>query len=217
MYPKKPKNALQLFLKEKKGQKPANGEKWLTYWITVYSSLSNDKKKKYEEKYKKSKEAYEKKIEQFKNKVFDMPKRPPSGFLMYVSDRMPEIKREKPKADNPTILKQVAKEWQDNKVSNKKEYNDLAEKEKKRFKKQLKEFTKFGYYTKTNEDSKEEEEGDKTQKSKSKSRRKSASKAGSQRTKKNKGSLSQKKTPKDRSRSKSKKSQKVGKSQKSKK
>ena len=217
MCPKKPKSALQFYLKEKKGQKPANGEKWLTYWTTIYSSLSNDKKKKYEEKYKKSIEVYEKKMEKFKNKVFDMPKRPPSGFLMYVSDRMPDIKREKPKADNSTILKQIAKEWQDNKASNKAKYNEIAEKEKKRFKKQLKEFTKFGYYSRIHEDSNEEEEGEKTQKSKSKSRRKSTSKAGSQRTKKNKGSVSQKKTPKGRSRSKSKKSQKVGKSQKSKK
>ena len=219
MYPKKPKNALQIYLKEKKGQKPANGEKWLIYWTTVYSGLSEDKKKKYEEKFQKAKEAYEKKMAQFKNKVFDMPKRPPSGFLMYVSDRMPDLRKEKPKADTSTLLKQIAKEWQENKVSNQGEYNKIAESEKKRFKKQLKEFTKFGYYIRSredkNEDSSDEEEGDKRQKSKSKG--KSASKAGSQKTKKNKSSASQKKIVKEKLRSKSKKSQKIAKSQKSKK
>ena len=217
LYPKKPKSALQQFLKEKKGQKPANGENWLTYWSSVYSTLSKDKKKKYEEKYARAKETYEKKKERFKNKVFDMPKKPISGFLMYVSDRMTDLKKKKPNEATTNLIKQISKEWQENKVVNQADYYRLAEKERKRFKRQLKEFNKFGYYVKTKGD-KEEENGDEEEDEKSeKSKRRSASKAGSQRTKKNKSSVSTSKYQKERSRSKSKKNQKVGKSQKSKK
>ena len=46
IFPRKPMGALQQYLKEKKGQKPANGEKWLVYWRTVFTNLSKEKKKK---------------------------------------------------------------------------------------------------------------------------------------------------------------------------
>ena len=45
--PKRPKGALQQYLKEKKGQKPANGEKWIVYWRTVFENLPKEKKEKY--------------------------------------------------------------------------------------------------------------------------------------------------------------------------
>ena len=213
--PKKPLLPLQIFLKEKKGQKPADGENWLTFWRTVYTNLPKDKKKKYEEKAEKSREIFEKKMSQFQDKEFDMPKKPISGFSLYVSERMPELKKAKPDKNIPDLVKQIAKEWQEGKNVDQKMYNKNAEKDKKRFKKQLKEFKKFGYYTK--EKGGEESEDDEEEK-KSRSKRRSTSKASSQKTKKNRNS-SKSKTQKEkgRSRSKSKKSEKVGKSQKSKK
>lgn len=213
--PKKPKGALQQYLKEKKGQKPANGESWLTYWRTVFENLSKEKKKKYEEKAKKAKEIYEKKMAKFQDKVFDMPKKPLSGFLLYVTDRMSDLKKEKPDEMANQLIRQIAKEWQEEKVVDQKLYNKNAEKDKKRFKKQLKEFQKLGYYTKSKGDSDEEDIDDDEKKEKNK-KKKSNSKASSQKTKKNKNSSYKSKTQ-IRSRSKSKKSQKVGKSQKSKK
>lgn len=213
--PKRPLLPLQMFLKEKKGQKPADGENWLTFWSTVYTNLPKDKKKKYEEKAEKSREIYEKKMKQFQDKEFDMPKKPISGFNLYVSERMPELKKAKPDKNIPELVKQIAKEWQEGKNVDQKMYNKLAEKDKKRFKKQLKEFKKFGYYTK--EKGGEESDDDEEEK-KSRSKRRSTSKASSQKTKKNRNS-SKSKTQKEKghSRSKSKKSEKVGKSQKSKK
>ena len=213
--PKKPLGPLQIFLKEKKGQKPANGENWLTFWRTVYTNLAKDKKKKYEEKAEKSREIYEKKMLQFQDKIFDMPKKPISGFRLYVSERMPELKKAKPDKNTPDLIRQIAKEWQEGKNVDQKMYNKNAEKDKKRFKQQLKEFKKYGYYTKTKggEESEDEEE-----EKKSRSKKRSASKASSQKTKKNRNSSKSKtQKEKDHSRSKSKKIQKVGKSQKSKK
>ena len=211
--PKKPKGAMFQFLKEKKGQKPANGEKWLPYWITVYNGLSKDKKKKYEEKAEKAKEIYEKKMAQFQDKVFDMPKKPVSGFILYVQDRIPDLKKEKPKLQTTDLIRQIAKEWQEGKDVDQEQYMKNAEKDKKRFKKQLKEFQKLGYYTKAKEDGEKDADDD----GKKSNKKRSVSKASSQRTKKNKNSSSKTQKVKLRSRSKSKASEKVGKSQKSKK
>ena len=207
--PKKPGSAIMQYLKEKKGQKAPSGQKWLIYWRDMYSKLSPEQKKKYEEKAQNAKEKYDKKMEQFENKVFDMPKKPHTAFTLFVADRIPELKKENPETLNSELLKLIAKEWQEGKKVNQAAYNKNAEKEKKRFKKQLAEFQKNGYYTKA-KDNDEEEDKDK----KNSKKKKSSSKSSSKKSKK--GSTSK---PKDReSKSKSKKkSQKSGKTQKSKK
>ena len=61
MLPKKPFSALQYYLKEKKGQKPPEGENFLKYWRSMFDKLSNEQKNKYDEKKEKAKEIYEKK------------------------------------------------------------------------------------------------------------------------------------------------------------
>lgn len=210
IFPKKPMGALHQFLKEKKGQKPANNENWLSYWRTVFNNLSKEQRKKYEEKAEKAKEKYEQKMSQLEDKVFDIPKKPLSGFALYVSDRMPDLRKEKPKIAANELVKQIAEEWQTGKGVDQASYIKKADKDKKRFKKQLAEFHKLGYYTKTKTEDDEEEE-------KKSAKKKSTSKAGSQKTKKNKSSSQKKSKEKVRSRSKSKKSQKIGKSQKTKK
>ena len=217
MIPKKPGGAIIQYLKEKKGQKAPDGEKWLSYWRTMYSKLTPEQRKKYEEKAEKAKEIYEKKMEQFENKVFDMPKKPHSAFTLFVAERMPEIKKEKPKIATSDMLKLIAKEWQEGKNVDHSVYNKNAEKEKKRFKKQLSEFKKNGYYTKSKE--KEEDEDDEKSKKSKPSKKKSNSKPSKSSIKKSKkGSLSKGKKEPSKSRPKSrKKSQKSQKSQKSKK
>lgn len=216
--PKRPKTALTQFLKEKKGQKPASGENWLSFWITVYNNLPKEKKKKYEEKAQKAKEIYERKMLQFQDKVFDMPLKPLSGFILYVQERLPDLKKEKPDEKNKDLLRQIAKEWQEEKDLDQSKYNKKAEKDKKRFKKQLAEFQKLGYYTRIKDTAEENDDDKKREKGKSMKKR-SISKAGSQKTKKNRISMSKSKTQRIKvvSRSRGKKEQKVGKSQKSKK
>ena len=216
IYPKKPMGALQQYLKEKKGQKPANNENWLVYWRTVFNNLSKEQKKKYEEKAEKAKERYEQKMLQLQNKVFDMPKKPISGFALYVTDRMPDLKKEKSGVPTQSLIKKIAEEWQEGKEVDQFSYIKKAEKDKRRFKKQLKEFQKFGYYTKTKEGKEDDDDEDDNASKKSK-KKKSTSQAGSQKTKKNKASSKSKTQERSRTRSKSKKSQKVGKSQKSRK
>ena len=206
MLPKRPKGPFQEFLKEKKGQKPAKGEKMLPYWKKVFDGLSEAQKKKYVEKADKDKERYERQMLQFQGKVFDMPKKPQSGFNLYVQDRMPDLKKAKPNAPVTALIKQIAKEWKEEKDVDTKQYNKNAEKDKRRFKKQLKEFQKMGYYTK--DKSETEDETDARSKSKKSQKKKSSSKASTKKTKSQR--------PKSRSKSK-KKSQNVSSTKKSKK
>ena len=207
--PKKPGGAIMQLLKEKKRQKAPSGEKWLIYCRYIYSKLTPEQKKKYEEKAANAKEKYDKKMEQFENKVFDMPKNPLTAFTLYIVDRMPDLKKENPETLNSELLKLIAKEWQEGKKVNQALYNKNAEKEKKRFKKQLSEFQKNGYYTKA-KDTDEEEDKEKKDSKKKKSSSKSSSK------KSKKGSKSKEKDRESKLKSKSKKkSQKTGKTQKS--
>ena len=211
MLPKKPLSAFQYYLKEKKGQKPPEGESFLKYWRAMFDKLSDEQKKKYEDKLEKAKEIYDKKMEKFNNKVFDMPRRPLTAFALYVADRMPDLRKEKPNKANNELIKMIAKEWQDKKKVDQSSYIKDAEKDKKRFKKQLAEFKKNGYYTKSKgkEDGEDEDEDEK----KSSKKKKSESRNSSKKTKKNRSSSKSSKPQESRSKSK-KKSQK-GKSQKS--
>ena len=182
----------------------------------MYSNVSQEQKKKYEEKAQKAKEKYDKKMEQFQNKVFDMPKKPHTPFNLYVADRMTDLKKEKPNTLTSELLKQIAKEWQEGKNVDQAMYYKNAEKEKKRFKKQLTEFQKNGYYTKIKKTEKDEDVDEEDEKEKKASKkRKSSSRSSSKKSKKSASKDEAKKKSKSKSKSKSK-NQKKGKSQKTK-
>ena len=171
--PKKPATAFGHFLKDKKGIKIPKGEKAVVYWRKDFEELSKDKKRKYEDKAAKDRERYERRMADFKNVVFDMPKRPLTAFSIYVKDRIPDLRKENQGMAVPKLLKMAAKEWQSEDGVSQAKYEKKAEKDKKRFKKQLKDFETLGYYKsnyraeKTTEgDDDEEEEEKKTTKRK---------------------------------------------------
>ena len=198
--PKKPATAYGQFLKEKKGMKVPKGEKAVVYWRPYYDELSKDKKKKYEEKASREKERYQKKMDEFKNVIFDMPKKPLNAFALFMRDRLPDLKKEKgnEKAPMAKLLKIAAKEWTSEDGVSQKKYEKKAELDKKRFKKQLKDFETLGYYKKnyraertTKEDDSDEEEEEKTTKRK---KRSSSSKKASKKTRSKSRSKSKSKT-----------------------
>lgn len=159
--PKKPLTALNIFYKEKQGQIPPNGVRFFTYWKNIFDHLSKEEKTKYENKAEKSREIYDKKIIEFSDKVFDIPKKPNNAFLSFLSERIPDLRKEMPEISNNVLIRQVAKEWQEGKLVDKEMYQQQFEKEKKIFLRQLKQFEKFGYYTKDTENN---EANDKTNK-----------------------------------------------------
>jgi len=122
----------------------------------MFDKLSNEQKNKYEEILEKEKEIYRKKFDKFKNKIFDIPQRPLSGFRLFLSDRMPDLRKEKSNMSNNELIKMIDKEWQDGIIVDKYIYNKDTKINQKIFKKQLLEFEKKGFYTK----SKRKEEGE---------------------------------------------------------
>ena len=166
MQPKKPANAYGFFLKEKKGKKIPEGEKALVYWRDEFDHLPKDQMKKYKEKANKAKEQYEKKMEEFKNYIFDMPKRPLNGFSLYVKDRVPDLKKEKPKESVQNLIKIVGKEWRKEDGVSQAKYEKKAERERKIFIRQMKDFKKLGYYKKNYRLEATEKSKSKTKKSK---------------------------------------------------
>jgi len=173
--PKRPANAYAQFLKDKKGEKIPKGEKAVVYWRDEFDNLKKDQKRKYEDKAAKDRERYQKKMGEFKNCIFDLPKRPLNAFSLYVKDRMPDLKKERPDEQNPKLLRQIAKEWKAEDGVSQRKYEKKAEVDKMRFKKQLKDFENLGYYKKNYRAPK----GSGVSSTRSKSRRKSRSKSRS--------------------------------------
>ena len=179
--PKRPANAYAQFLKDKKGEKVPKGEKAVAYWKDEYEKLKKEDKRKYEVRAAKEREKYQKKMEEFKNCVFDLPKRPLNAFSLFVKDRMPDLKNEKPDEPNPKLLRQIAKEWNSEDGVSQRKYEKKAELDKMRYKKQLKDFENLGYYKKNYRAPKGSSSSRSTR---SKSRRKSRSKSKSKSTRK---------------------------------
>ena len=185
--PKRPATAFGQFLKEKKGMKIPKGERAITYWKPIFDELSKDKRRKYEDKAIRDRERYERKMAEFKNFVFDMPKRPLTAFTLFIKERIPDLKKEKgnDKAPVTKLIKIAAKEWQSEDGVSQAKYEKKADQDKRRFKKQLKEFETLGYYkknTRVEKTPKDEDESEEEEKKTKKKRRSTSSKKTSKKT-----------------------------------
>ena len=151
MLPKRPLNAFLIFIKEKKGIKIPKGENVINYWRPIFDNLPKNKKEKYEGKAKIQKEEYEKKMDEFKNFVFDMPKKRLSSFALFVQDAIPKLKKIK-EYKNLTlyeIIKRCAIIWGKSDAEFRKIFEENSAVDTKRFKIEMKQFEKFGYYKKS--------------------------------------------------------------------
>ena len=206
--PKRPATAYGQFLKDRKGIKVPKGEKAVAYWRPIFDKLPKDQKKKYEEKARRDRDRYERKMAEFKNVVFDMPKRPLNAFSLFIKDRVPDLKKENGKAPVTKLIKIAAKEWQSEDGVSQAKYERKAEMDKKRFKKQLKDFETLGYYKKNQRvektTTKDEDESEEEERKTKKKKRSSSSKKTTKRTRSKSRSKPKSKTQ-DMKRSKSRK------------
>ena len=172
--PSKPKSSYNFFIQSMKGKSPDKNETFLQMCKKKWNKLSEEEKEKFEDLADKERKKYEKKMEKFQNRVFNLPKRAKTPFQFFIMDKFNNYKEENSDFTTPEILKELAKEW--NNLSDKKResYENKAEKDRLRFKKQNVEFKEFGYYTKTR-DQKDEEKEKKSQSQKKRSQRKSQS------------------------------------------
>ena len=148
--PKRPLTAFSLFIKEKKGQKIKNGGNPLYYWKPIYNNLPINKKEKYEERAKLEREKYEKKMEYFKNVVFDIPKKPLNAFTIYYKYSFIDFMKNENYKNMPISekLKKAGQLWKNLNPEIKKKYENISKADKKRFKDEMNQFNKFGYYKK---------------------------------------------------------------------
>ena len=126
--PKRNKDALHIFLKEKRGIKPENGKTWIAHWKNEFDELCDLKKEEYKNKAIKDKERYEKEIRNFKNMVFDIPKKPLSCYTILVTKKIPELKKKNPNAKITDLIKEIAQDYQKKKAEYESKY-ERAERE----------------------------------------------------------------------------------------
>ena len=153
---------------------------------------------------------------EFNNYVFDMPKRPLNAFSLFVKDHLPDLKKENDELPTNKLIKIAAKQWKEEDGVSQSTYEKKAEKDKKRFLKQMKDFEKFGYYkknTRGENTKKDEEEEEEKQSKKSKKKR---SESNSSKSTRKTSKKSQSKTQNLKKKSTSKSSKKIAKTQKKK-
>ena len=148
-FPKKPKGIFQVFLNEKRGLKRPVGENSILYWRNKYNELKEKEKQKYIEIYNNSLKDYNKKIELFHNKIFDFPKLPKNPFSYYITSEFKKLSKKNPNFNIKDNFQILCKNWYENKV-NKNIFEELANKDKKRYKYEIIQFEKMGYYDKKN-------------------------------------------------------------------
>ena len=123
--------------------------------------MPNKEKKKYIKQAQESKKKrYNIEKKTFERKIFDFPKKPNSGYSIYLKEKIPKLKRAKPNTNLPNLIKEIAKSWTELKEDDKIEYNKKGEEEQKLFKKNVKMFKKRGYYFKENNEEEDENDGE---------------------------------------------------------
>lgn len=147
IFPRKPFDAFQFFLNEKKGIKIPEGNNTVIYWREKYNELDDEVKKKYIKQYNIAIKEYKSKLDTFKDKVFDFPKSPKNPFSFYISCELNELSKKNEKIDIKETFENLTRNWYINEVE-KKIYEEMANKDKIRYKNEIIEFEKFGYYSK---------------------------------------------------------------------
>jgi hypothetical protein len=162
--PSKPRNAYNFFVSSMKGKLPEKNESFMKMCINKWNKMTETEKERFQVLADNDRLKYEREMEKFKNRVFDFPKKPLNAFRFYLSEKLIGFNDVNVRK---TYFKIMVEKW--NKLSDKEKeiYEEKAEKDKKRFKMQNKEFKEFGYYTK----SKEQKEDEKERKSQSQKRR----------------------------------------------
>jgi hypothetical protein len=77
---------------------------------------------------------------QIQNKANDLPKKPLSRFFIYQVQRREILRQEQPELTPMEVVKKMSDEWNNMSESEKSKYQELAEKEKNRYEKEMKEY-----------------------------------------------------------------------------
>lgn len=143
-------SAFNFYLADMKGKEIPKGENYITYYREQWKNLDEKSKAIYVAKEEKAKKEYLKAKEEFSNRVYDMPKKPVSGYLFYVRDETAKMTNKK-----VAIIRRIydiSAGWNDLSQEEKAKYMKEAKEDKERYLRQMKEFKEFHYYTKEKKD-----------------------------------------------------------------
>ena len=162
-------------MREKTSDKEMSNTQAFEYISDKWKKESDAVKKKYQKQAEVLKKDNAQEKENYENRVFDAPKRPRSGYQLYLIERMPELKEKSSNDTTADIMKKIAVEWKGLKDSKKEKYNEQAVPGRELYKSKMKEFEKYGYY---NLDDKEIEEKSAKKMARSQSQKERSKSAG---------------------------------------
>ena len=147
----KPKSAFNFFVSDMKDkvkdvELPQGG--MFSYCFQMWKKTDEATKKKYHKMAAEEKEITREEREQAKGKVHKKPKRPGSAYNVYIKDKYDEYKEKSGNKPTTEIMALLGEDWNKMKENQKKKYNDMYEKNAEIYKEQLKEYEKFGFYSK---------------------------------------------------------------------
>lgn len=174
-FPSKAKSAYNIFTSELNGNDRPEKMKFFEYASSEWDKLSDKEKEKYQVKAQKERELFEKEKLENSERVFDYPKRPKTSYQLFTSERLIQLKKEKPKEEMKSLMKICADEWNDMNKGQKKAYTKDVDKDRKRYKEQIRDFEENGFYTRTKHQIEEELEKRLSQREKRRSQRLSQS------------------------------------------
>lgn len=143
----KARSAYNIFAAQLNNEDKPKKMKFFEWAFSEWEKLDEKAKEKYNAKAQKEKEKFEQEKKENEDKIFDYPKKPKSTYQLFVSERILELIKENPKEQAKILLSQCAEEWNGMSKANKNKYTKEGERERKRYKSQMKELDEFGYYT----------------------------------------------------------------------
>jgi hypothetical protein len=144
----KPKSAFNFFVADQKeypADLPQGG--FFQWCYKKWTKADDTLKRKYQKMADESAKEHSHNREELDSKVFNIPKKPMSGYNRYVKERIPELKEKHPNKEVSELFTTVGEEWRNMKVSTKDKYEKLYLDELSEYKDQLKEYRDSGYYT----------------------------------------------------------------------
>jgi hypothetical protein len=145
----KPKSAFNLFIADMSGKTDDKTEddSFFNYCYNKWKIAEESVKRKYKKKAEELAQQHDERKEELKSRVFDMPKRPQTGYNRYTAERLPILKEKSPAKAITEFFKIIGSEWKGMKKIAKEKYNKLHENDLEAYKEKIKKFKLNGYYT----------------------------------------------------------------------
>ncbi len=131
-------SAYNLFMSDLKGTDPKKYSEtgFFNYAYKKWKNLEDDKKRKYEKQSQKLKEENDREYKDKSSIGKNGPKKALSAYNLFIRDRLPELKKQKPDTEQTEFFGMIAEEYAKLSDADYKKYAKRAEKEKEKYEKE---------------------------------------------------------------------------------